>query len=428
MFACLFVMIGFGVPIAFAMMGTAVAFGYAAFGPAVAFQLVDKVGEVTTNFVFSAIVLFVFMGSMLAEARIAERLFSAIHVWTAKVPGGLAVTTITMCIVFAATSGIVGATEAVVGLLAVPAMLKKNYNKSLISGSICAGGSLGTIIPPSIIVVVLGPIANVSVGDLMAGILFPGLLMAFFFLTYTVAIAVVKPEYAPREHVEATPFMENVRMTAGALVPPIILIIIVLGSIIGGVAAPSEAGAAGALGTVLLSMVYGTFTLSALRAAVIQTVKVTAMIMIIILAGSIFTGAFIATGGLKMSTDIIAGLNLGPWGVLLAVLFIGFLLGFVLDWISIALILLPIFVPAITQSGFSPEWFCILFLITMQTSYLTPPLAPAIFYLRAIASGEIKTTDMYVGVLPFIGLQLLTLLIVLRFPAIALWLPERLLN
>lgn len=425
MFVCLFGLIALGVPIAFAMVGTALAFGYMTFGSAISFQLVEKLTDVTTNFVFAAIVLFVFMGCMLAQARIAERLFAAIHVWTRGVPGGLAVTTITMCVVFAATSGIVGATEAVVGLLAVPAMLKRNYSKPLISGVICAGGSLGTIIPPSVIVVVLGPIANVSVGALMTGILFPGLIMAALFLIYVVLIAKLRPQDAPREEeAEPIPFFVKLRETAGALVPPIVLIIIVLGSIVGGVAAPSEAGAVGAAGTVVLSIMYGTFSFGALRSAVMQTVRVTAMIMIIILAGSIFTGAFIASGGMALATDTIQSLSLGPWGILLAVLFIAFLLGFVLDWISIALILLPIFVPIIKQVGFSPEWFCVLFLVTMQTSYLTPPLAPAIFYLRAIAAKSIDTKEMYAGVLPFIGLQLVTLLLVLLFPEIALWLPR----
>lgn len=429
MFVVLFALVFIGVPIAFAMIGTAVTFGYGIFGPAVIHQVVEKVGDVSSNFVLSAIAFFIFMGCMLERARIADRLFEAISVWTARLPGGLAVSTLLLCIIFAATAGVVGATEAVVGLLAIPVMLRAGYSKPLISGTICAGGSLGTIIPPSIIPIVVGPLANVSVGDLLVGMLFPGLIMAGLYILYVVALSILKPEAAPRVETSARlSFSDKIRKTWASLLPPAMLITAVLGSMMAGIASPSEAGAIGALGSVAMSIAYRTFTWVALREAAIKTVKITAMIMTIVLAGSIMTGVFSAAGGIDGSKALVNFLGLEKWGLLFLVLGLAFAMGFILDWISIALILIPIFTPLIVSMGHSPVWFCILFLVVLQTSYLTPPLAPAIFYMRAIAPESITTSDMYRGVIPFIALQIVTLGLVMAFPTLALWLPSQLLG
>lgn len=429
MFLVLFALIFVGVPIAFAMIGTALTFGYGVFGPAVIHQVVEKVGDVSGNFVLSAIVFFVFMGCMLERAKIADRLFESIFVWTRRLPGGLAVATLLLCVVFAATAGVVGATETVVGLLAIPVMLRHGYDKPLICGTICAGGSLGTIIPPSIIPVVVGPLANVSVGDLLVGMLFPGLIMAGLYILYVVGLTLVNPKVAPR--IDEGPefsFAEKVRKTWASLIPPAILITAVLGSMLAGIASPSEAGGIGALGAVGLSIAYGSFTWAGLHEAIVKTVKITAMIMTIVLAGSIMTGVFSAAGGIDGAKALVNYLGLGKWGLLLLVLALTFAAGFILDWISIALIMIPIFTPLVVAMGHSAEWFCILFLIVLQTSYLTPPMAPAIFYMRAIAPESITTSDMYRGVVPFIVLQILTLAITMGFPGLALWLPSQVLG
>lgn len=421
-----FVLMFLGTQVAFAMILTAVTFGLITFGDRVVFQFIEKIDDLSSNFVFAAIPLFVFMGSMLEKSGIADRLFEAIHIWTRRLPGGLALATVMMCIIFAASSGVIGATESVVGLLTIPIMLRYGYNKSLISGVICAGGSLGTIIPPSVVVVVMGPLANVSVGDLMYGMLIPGLLMAALYLVYIFVLCVVRPESGPRiprEPNEPT-FAEKLWISARNLVPPLFMIFAVLGSILLGWASPTEAAAIGALCSVLLTVLYRQFSMRGLYDALLKTLRVTAMIMAVLLAGTLFTGVFIGSGGINTANQLIASMSLSPWMLLSLLLFIIFLAGFFLDWISIVLIFIPIFVPLIQAAGFDPVWFCILFLILIQTSYLTPPMAPAIFYLRAVAPAEITMAHMYRGMVPFITLQVLTLIIVMVIPQTVTWLPS----
>jgi tripartite ATP-independent transporter DctM subunit len=419
MFPVLLFALFIGFPVAFAMMAVAFVFGYWAFGPSIIFQFVQKVDATASNFVLAAVPLFIFMGAMLERAGIAERLFEAIHLWTRRLPGGLAIGTVLMCVVFAASSGVIGATETVVGLLAIPVMLKYKYDKGLISGTICAGGSLGTIIPPSVVVVLLGPVADVSVGDLMFGMLFPGLLLAFLYIVYIFFLCLIWPDQGPRiPHSEDEPsFMEKCRISVVALWPPMLLIAAVLGSMLFGIAAPTEASALGALGALLLSIIYGDFSLKVLHESLVKTLKVTVMILTILLAGNMFAGVFIAGGGVTTTEKVIAGANLAPWATLVLFLFICFLAGFIL-----------VFMPIVKALGFDPVWFCVLFLIIIQTSYLSPPMAPAIFYLRGIAPPEITMHDMFRGVVPFIVIQLVCLGIVAAFPQLVLWLPSVLLG
>lgn len=430
MFPVLLFMLFIGFPVAFAMIATAFAFGYWAFGPSIIFQFIQKIDATASNFVLAAVPLFIFMGAMLERAGIAERLFEAIHLWTRRLPGGLAIGTVLMCVVFAASSGVIGATETVVGLLAIPVMLKYKYDKGLISGTICAGGSLGTIIPPSVVVVLLGPVADVSVGDLMFGMLFPGLLLAFLYIVYIFGLCVIWPDQGPRiPHSQDEPsFMQKCRISIVALWPPMLLIAAVLGSMLFGIAAPTEASALGALGALLLSVIYGDFSLKVLHESLLKTLKVTVMILTILLAGNMFAGVFIAGGGVSTTEKVILGANLGPWLTIFLFLFICFLAGFILDWVSILLIFIPVFMPIVKSLGFDPVWFCVLFLIIIQTSYLSPPMAPAIFYLRGIAPPEITMHDMFRGVVPFITIQLVCLAIVAAFPQIVLWLPSVLLG
>ncbi|MBC6404849.1 MAG: TRAP transporter large permease subunit [Rhodospirillales bacterium] len=430
MFPVLFLLIFLGCPVAFALLGVAFAFGLFVFGDAVLFQFTQKIEDVASNFVLAAVPLFVFMGAMLERSGIAEQLFNAIHLWTRRMPGGLAVGTVIMCIIFAASTGVIGATETVVGLLAIPAMMRHNYAKPLISGTICAGGSLGTIIPPSVVVVVMGPIANVSIGDLMVGMVFPGLILSGLYILYIVTLCLLNPASAPR--VPPSPddpaFAEKVAITVKALFPPLAMIFAVLGSIMLGWAAPTEAAAIGAFGAFLLTLCYGKFSFATFKEALIKTLVVTSMIMFILLAGSLFTGVYVGAGGMRVMREAIQSLEVGPWGLLLIFLALVFLAGFFLEWISILLILVPIFMPFVLKSGFEPVWFCMLLLVMIQTSYLTPPMAPAIFYLRGVAPKSITLKHMYSGVLPFIAIQLVALAIVAAFPQTALWLPQQLLG
>ena len=433
MFPALFSLIFLGFPVAFSLMGVAFGFGILTFGDAVFFQFISKIEGIASNFILAAVPLFVFMGSMLERSGIAQQLFNAIHLWTRKLPGGLAIGTVIMCIIFAASTGVIGATETVVGLLAVPPMLKHKYSHTLISGTICAGGSLGTIIPPSVVVVVLGPIANVSIGDLMTGMIFPGFILAGLYIVYIFFLCILRPENAPRiedvdNYIDKLTFNEKILITSKALVPPFLLIFAVLGSIMLGWAAPTEAAALGAAGSFILTIFYKKLSWINFKEALIKTITVTAMIMFILLAGSLFTGVFAATGGMSIIKGMISTFNLSPWFLLFTFLGIIFLAGFFLEWISIILIFIPIFAPIIAQLGFNPAWFCILVLIMIQTSYLTPPMAPAIFYLRGVAPPEITLISMYKGIVPFVIIQLITLAIVVIFPELVTWLPSKLLG
>jgi tripartite ATP-independent transporter DctM subunit len=430
MLATMFALVFLGVQVAFALSGTALVFGYLVFQGAVIFQFMEKIEDIASNFVLAAVPLFVFMGTMLERSGIAEALFEAVHLWTRRLPGGLALGTVIMCVIFAASTGVIGATETVVGLLAIPVMLKYGYDKPLICGTICAGGSLGTIIPPSVVVVILGPVANVSVGDLFAGMVFPGLIMAGLYLAYILLLCVFRPQAGPRipPSQYEPPLAVRLRVTAHALVPPLFMIFAVLGSILFGWAAPTEAAALGALGAILLTLFYRKFSLRVLNEAVFKTLRITAMIMAILMGGTVFTGVFFAAGGIALTSQFVAFLDLHAWALLFLLLGLSFLAGFVLDWVSILLIFIPIFMPLVTAAGFDPVWFSILFLIIIQTSYLTPPLAPAIFYLRGISPPSITLGDMYKGVVPFILLQLLTLAIVMAYPDTVLWLPTKMLG
>ena len=426
MFPALMVAIFMGFPVAWSLMGIALIFGYYRFGDALVYQLVAKVDDVASYYVLAAVPLFVFMGVMLERSGIAERLFEAIHLWTRRLPGGLAVGTVLLCVVFAAASGVVGATESVVGLLAIPIMLRYAYDKGLISGTICAGGSLGTIIPPSVVVVILGPVADVSVGDLFVGMLFPGLLLALSYVLYILVRCMLKPEDGPRlpPSDDDPPMAQRIYITATAMMPPLVLIFAVLGTIMLGWATPTEAAAMGAIGTVILTVVYGRFDIATLHAAFMKTLQVTAMILTILLGGTMFAGVFVALGGISAVEGLLAAANLSATATIFILLFIAFIAGFVLDLISIVLIIIPVAVAVLRKMGVDDVWFCIMFLIVIQTSYLTPPMAPAIFYLRGISPPEIRLADMYRGVIPFIVLELVVLALVYWFPGLALWLPS----
>ena len=430
MFPALLFALFMGFPVAFSMMGVALFFGYFTFGDAVIYNFLQNLDQTASNFVLAAVPLFIFMGSMLERSGIAERLFEAVHIWTRRLPGGLAIGTVVMCVIFAASTGVIGATETVVGLLAIPVMMKYAYDKGLISGTICAGGSLGTIIPPSVVVVVLGPVADVPVGDLFMGMLFPGLIMAGLYMVYIVVRCTLQPKAGPRiPPSENDPsLIEKLRITAIALAPPVAMIFAVLGSIMLGWAAPTEAAALGALGAVVLTLIYRRFKFSILQEALLKTVRITCMIMLILLGGNMFASVFIASGGVTLTEQFIGHAKLGPWLSLTIFLGICFIAGFFLDWISVLLIFIPVFVPLVKAAGFDVVWFCVLFLIVIQTSYLTPPMAPAIFYLRGISPPEITLPDMYRGVVPFILLQLLTLVMTMAWPQLVLWLPAKVLG
>ena len=425
MFPVLFALVFMGVPVAAALIGVAFAFGYWASGDLIGLQLFRFTWSVTSNYILVAIPLFVFMGSMLERSGIAEKLFEAMRVWLGRFRGGLELATITMCAIFAAGTGIVGAVEVLVGLMAMPAMLKYRYHPALISGTICAGGSLGTMIPPSIVVVIYAAQARIPIGDLLVGVLVPGGIMVALFLAYIILHTQIRPQDGPPvppDEIDMTT-REKLKLLATALVPATFLILSVVGSITAGIASPTEAAGVGALGTILLTMFYGRFTWKLLFDALRTTLTINAMIMMIVLGGTMFTSIFLTTGGARMVNGLVDMWSLGAAGVTALYLFLIFLGGFILDWVSIVLVTAPIFEPLLNKFGVDKLWVGVMAIVVIQTSYLTPPMAPSIFYLRGIAPPEVTYRDMYLGIVPFVACQLLTLLAVLAMPWTATWLP-----
>jgi tripartite ATP-independent transporter DctM subunit len=426
MFPALFALVFAGFPVAFSLISVSLVFGLGIFGTSLGPQFHSRILDISSNLILAAIPLFVFMGTMLQGSGIAKRLFEATRVWLGRLPGGLSVTSIVMCSIFAATSGIIGAVEIVVGLMAIPAMQAANYRKDLISGTICAGGALGTIIPPSIVVVIYASLAEMSVGDLFAGVLIPGIAMVGFFLLYIIIRCWLQPEAGPPLRGEDldVPLARKLWLAVTALVPCLFLIMAVLGSIFAGIASPTEAAALGALGAVVLTVAYGEFSLKVFIEALRRTVTITSMVMLIIVGGVLFSSIFIVSGGNALVQQIVDAFQLTPTGLFVLFLGIIFILGFVLDWISVVLVTIPIFDPLIRQAGIDPIWFAVMVCVTLQTSYLTPPMAPSIFFLRSIAPKDFTYAEMYRGVTPFVAMQLLTLLVVIYLPFTATYLPK----
>lgn len=426
MFAALFVLVFVGVPVAFSLMIIAIAFGYTVFGDLIILQLYGPLLNTASNFVLAAIPLFIFMGAVLERSGIAKRLFHALQLWLGGLPGGLALSTIAMCAIFAAASGVVGAVEIVVGMMAIPPMMKAGYKNDLIAGTICAGGSLGTIIPPSVIVVVYASIAQLSTGQLFAASILPGLLMVVFFVGYILVRSIMRPNDAPPLPLteRSTPVTEKLKISMTAMLPPLALIVMVLGSLLAGIASATEAAAVGAAGTVLLTLMFRELNLKLIMDSLGVTLRITSMIMLIIAGGTMFTSIFAVTGGGNLVRDTVETIGYGNVGIIAFFLTVVFFAGFVLDWVSIVLIFIPIFAPIVKSAGIDPIWFAMMVLVVIQTSYLTPPMAPSIFYLRSIAPKSMTYIQMYRGVLPFVAAQMLVLVVIILFPAVVTWLPS----
>jgi tripartite ATP-independent transporter DctM subunit len=430
MFPVMILVVFSGFPIVFCLMGISLFFGIVGFGPEIIPMIIRRIYGVADNYVLAAVPLFIFMGTMLERSGIAKILFETISLWTGRIRNGLAVTTIIMCTIIAACTGIIGAAEVMVGVMALPPMLKRRYRHSLIAGTIIAGGALGTIIPPSVVTVVYGPAAGISVGRLLISTIFPGLLLSMLYIVYIIVRSYGQRGFAPPVSSGDLdiPLSRKLKATVTGMLPSVILIFTVMGSIILGYAAPTEAAALGAFGSVLLTMGYGNFTLKVLQEATIQTLKISSMMMMILVGGFMFSGVFLGLGGSDATERMLSALHMGPWAVLVFFLFVVYLAGFLLDWASILLIFVPIFSPIVDKLGFDPIWFGTLFIMTLQTSYLTPPMAPGIFYLKGIAPPELTTREMFQGVVPFMMLQLAGIAIVVLFPEIALWLPEKMIG
>ncbi len=446
MFAAVFAVLLTGYPVAFALGGTALAFAGLGlrldlFDAAFLQALPNRLYGIMTNETLMAVPLFVFMGVVLERARIAEDLLDTMAEVLGSLRGGVGVAVTLVGMLMAASTGIVGATVVTMGLLSLPTMLQRGYAPALACGTICASGTLGQIIPPSIVLVLLGDVISaayqqaqlemgafapktVSVGDLFAGALLPGLLLVGLYLLFIVSVAWLKPSWMP-------PFQAGNRSghllgrVAGGLLPPLILIALVLGSILGGVATPTEAAAVGAMGALVLAALRRQLDLETLREVMRSTTRVSSMVFLILIGAALFSLVFRGFYGDEMVVEWLSDLPGGAFGAMVVVMGVMFALGFVLDFIEITFVVVPIVGPVLLAMGLDPVWLGIMIAINLQTSFLTPPFGFALFYLRGVAPPQVRTGQIYLGVMPFIFIQVLMLGLLAVWPLLATWLPQQ---
>jgi tripartite ATP-independent transporter DctM subunit len=415
-----------GFPIAFTLMALGVIFGYYAMGDTVFPLLVQRAYGVMSNDVLISVPLFLFMGYVVERAGILDRLFHSLQVSAKHIPGSLAIATLITCALFATATGIVGAVVTLMGLLAFPAMLKAGYDVKLSSGVVAAGGCLGILIPPSIMLILYGATAGVSVVKLYAGAFFPGFLLAGLYVLYVAARAIINPKLAPKLPKEMTdvPLGQVMWMLATSFFPLAVLILGVLGAILFGLATPSEAASIGSLGALVLAASYRQLTLSRLKEATFLTARTSAMVCWLFVGSWTFSSVFSYLGGQGVIEDFVVGLNMSPLAFLILAQFIIFLLGWPLEWTEIIIIFVPIFLPLLVHYNIDPLFFGILVALNIQTSFLTPPMAMACYYLKVVAPPHVRLTQIFAGALPFLGLVFVSMFLVYVFPQIALWLPD----
>jgi tripartite ATP-independent transporter DctM subunit len=426
------IMLGF--PIAFTLIAMGVGFGfYAYFTPDQAFfdnrvfyLLTQNTFSVMNNDVLIAVPLFLFMGYLIERSNILDKLFFTLQVATRHVPGSMAVAALATCAMFATATGIVGAVVTLMGLLAFPAMLKAGYDEKLSAGVICAGGTLGILIPPSIMLIVYGATAAVSVVKLYAAALIPGFVLAGLYMVYVIARAVINPKLAPKlpKSESDFPFMTVVKMLVTSFFPLAFLILAVLGSILFGLATPNEAAAVGAFGAMVLSAGYRVLTWGRIKEAVFLTARTTAMVCWLFVGSWTFSSVFSYLGGEGLIKDFVLGLDLSPLGFLLLAQFIIFLLGWPLEWSEIIIIFVPIFLPLLPHFNIDPLFFGILVALNLQTSFLTPPMAMSAYYLKGIAPPHVQLVTIFRGCLPFLSMVFVTMALVYIFPQLITWLPD----
>ena len=443
---CIVLMAGY--PVAFSLAGTALAFAWigqlaGTFDTAFLQALPNRLFGIMTNVTLIAVPLFVFMGVMLERSRVAENLLNTMAELFGRLRGGLGYSVTLVGMLLAASTGIVGATVVTMGLLSLPSMLRRGYDPRIASGIICASGTLGQIIPPSIVLVLLGDVLSsayqqaqldmgiytpdtVSVGDLFSGALIPGLMLVTLYLLYLAFVAWTRPDAMPAITSETASAIDRnslLQRVVYSLLPPLLLIVAVLGSILTGLATPTEAASVGAVGAILLAVSQRQCTLAIMQDVMRSTTRITCMVFLILIGASVFSLVFRGFGGDEVVAELLHNLPGGKFGAMLAVMLLMFLLGFVLDFIEITFVVVPIVGPILLAMGIDPVWLGIMIALNLQTSFLTPPFGFALFYLRGVAPAEVSTRQIYAGVAPFIGLQLLMLSLLAAWPAIATWLP-----
>lgn len=418
MFFVALVMLLIGFPVAFIFGGVALWFGVYAEGPDMFAFMPFRVQSIMENTVLMAVPLFVFMGIVLQKTRLAEQLLESMGKLFGGVRGGLAISTVLVGALLAASTGVVGASVVAMGLISLPVMLKYNYDKRLACGTICASGTLGQIIPPSIILIILGDVMGIPVGDLFKAAIGPGLILIGVYVAFILIYTYLKPEAAPAlpMHPEDGTRREQIIKALIAIIPPLALILVVLGSIFAGIATPTESSALGGVGALVLAVIYRQFSWKMVFDSAAETVKVTAMVFAILLGATAFSMAFSYTGGEEIVEHYLTNLPGGAMGFLLLSMLAILVLGFFIDFVEISFIIVPILLPAAEMLGIAPIWFAILIAMNLQTSFLTPPFGFSLFYLKGVAPPQVRTLDIYKGVVPFILMQVAIVASILLFP------------
>ncbi|WP_306031162.1 TRAP transporter large permease subunit [Stappia sp. MMSF_3263] len=417
MFALLLGLLVTGIPLAFVTLLVALIFALGWFGPTVVPLITSRVYSFVSSFVFVSVPMFVLMAAILDRSGIARDLFDAMRLVGGRLRGGVAIQTIVVAVILAAMSGIIGGEVVLLGLVALPQMLRLGYDKHLAIGVVCAGGALGTMVPPSIVLIIYGLTANVSVGDLFTAAFLPGLMLAGFYVAYVLIRARLNPALAPVPDGPDEPLAEKLRLLKG-LILPLLVVAGVLGSIYGGIASVTEASAVGVFGVIVSTILRGEFTFALMKGAALQTLQTVGMIVWIGIGASALVGVFNLMGGIRFVSTLITGISDYPIVILLFMMLILFVLGMFLDWVGIALLTMPIFVPIIVKLGYDPVWFGVLFCMNMQVSFLSPPFGPAAFYLKSVAPPGISLATIFRSLLPFIAMQVLAVAILIVFPGI----------
>jgi len=413
-----------GFPVAFALTGMGLIFGMIGWGPMAAFNMMGaRAYSTMTNYMFVAIPLFVFMGSMLQSSGVAESAFGVLRQWLQNIKGGLGIATVILCVIFGSCVGVVGASVTTMAMLTLPPMINNGYKNSLATGIVAAGGTLGILLPPSIMMIVLGPVASVSVIKLFAGTIPPGLLLGFCYGLYVFIFVRVKKDAI----VPVVQTGEIKRYTIiqglGAFLPLIMLIFTVLGAIFFGFAAPTEAAGVGALGAILIAAGYRQLNRKTIHEAAMVTVRASTMVMFVIMGASIFTSTFFGIGGTKVLAAALQDVGLEAFGTLILVMVVVFVIGIFIDWVGVILIVVPVFLPILIAYGYDPLYVCLLVCVMLQTSFVTPPFAYTIFYIMGVAPKGVQLIDVYKGVVPFICIQVLVVGFCVAFPGFLGWLP-----
>lgn len=424
MFGGLFILLLINVPIAFATGSLAIICALLFWGPKAIHLFPSNVYGMVTNYIFVAVPMFIFMGAVLERSGITDHLYHAVYIWMGKFRGSLAIATVLASMVMSAMVGVIGAIIVSMAMIALPSMLKRGYDKNLAMGSIMAGGALGVLIPPSIMLIMYATWAGVSIRQMFLGAIFPGLLLGGLFILYTAIRCWIKPEMGPALPPEERASLKEKIILLKALILPTGLVLFVLGSIFAGIATPTEASGIGAFGSIICALVYKRLNWDLIKYACVSTIRLSAMVMWIGFGAVMFISVYNGLGGVTFVKNVMLGLPVEPWVILVGMMLIVFALGTIIEWVGIIMLVTPIFLPIVSALGFDPIWFGVLVCVNLQMDVLTPPFGYALFYMRGVAPKGITTVDIYKASFPFVALQMIGLILCMIFPQIITWLPS----